>query len=127
MNIQKKLAVLSLLLTGVLAVTTSATASAAALPAAGQNFAINGQAACEDAACIIDRYVNPGIALLSATVAVIIVISIVVAGIQYSAAGGDPSKVGAAKSRIGKSLAALFFFFFLYAFLNYIVPGGVGK
>lgn len=81
--------------------------------------------ACPKGECIINDYINPVVKALSATVGVIVVISLVVAGIQYSSAAGDPSKVGAAKSRIIKTLGAFLFFIFLYVFLNYIVPGGV--
>lgn len=82
---------------------------------------------CNDAPCIIDRYVNPFINTFSALAGIAVVASIIYGGIQYSSAGGDSSKVGAAKSRIGKSIGALVFFIFLYAFLNYLVPGGVGN
>lgn len=81
--------------------------------------------ACADAQCILDKYVNPAIKVLTACVGVAVVISIIVGGIQYSSAGGDPSKVGAAKGRIAKAIGALVMYIFLYAFLNYIIPGGV--
>jgi hypothetical protein len=81
--------------------------------------------ACPKGACIINDYINPAIKALTATAGVIAVISLIIAGIQYSSAGGDPSKIGAAKSRIGKTIGAFLFFIFLYVFLNYIVPGGV--
>lgn len=80
---------------------------------------------CPKAQCIIKDYVNPAVKALTATAGVVAVISLIVAGIQYSSAGGDPSKVNAAKTRIGKTIGAFLFFIFLYVFLNYIVPGGV--
>jgi hypothetical protein len=80
---------------------------------------------CPKGECIIKNYINPAIKALTATAGVIAVISLIVAGIQYSSAGGDPGKVGAAKARIGKTIGAFLFFIFLYVFLNYIVPGGV--
>src|SRR5690349_19032988 len=49
---------------------------------------------------IIGDYVNPFIRLMTAIVGVVIVLSVVIAGIQYSAAGGDPSGVASAKKRI---------------------------
>lgn len=63
--------------------------------------------------------------LLSAGVAVIVVISLIFAGIQYTTSGGDAQKVAAAKSRIYNSVFALVAFLFLYAFLQWLVPGGV--
>ena len=76
-------------------------------------------------ACFFAKYVNPVIALLSAVVGIVVVISLIVAGIQYSSAQGDPGKIQAAKQRITNSLIALFAFFFLFAALNWLVPGGL--
>jgi hypothetical protein len=75
--------------------------------------------------CGIIRYLVIIINLLSALVGVVIVGSIIWAGIQYSMAGSDPQKVSAAKDRIRNALIALFFFLFMYGLLNYLVPGGV--
>lgn len=63
--------------------------------------------------------------VLSVGVGIIIVIMIIVGGIQYTMAGGDAGKVAAAKSRITNAIYALIAFFFLYAFLQWIVPGGI--
>jgi hypothetical protein len=61
--------------------------------------------------------------LLSAGVGVVITGSIIFAGIQYAYAGNNSTTVGAAKKRIQDSLIALLAFFFVYAFLNWIIPG----
>ena len=109
-----------------------------ALPANSQNFA----AACEDITkknatsqlndgklngtdCFVRRYVNPAIKFMAAAAGVAVVISVVVGGIQYSSAGGDPSKVAAARNRIQEAVIALLAFLFLMAFLNFILPGGI--
>jgi hypothetical protein len=63
--------------------------------------------------------------ILSAGVGVIIVIMIIVGGIQYTTAGSDPQKVAAAKSKIMNAIIALIAFFFLFAFLQWVVPGGI--
>ncbi len=76
-------------------------------------------------ACFFAKYINPVIALLSAVVGIVVVISLIVAGIQYSSAQGDPGKVQAAKQRIVNSLIALVAFFFLFAGLNWLIPGGL--
>ncbi len=81
--------------------------------------------ACPKGQCIIDDYINPAIKTLAAIVGVAVTISIVVGGIQYASSGDDPQKVSAAKSRIIKALLTLIGFFFLFAFLNYIIPGGI--
>lgn len=74
---------------------------------------------------IIDDYVNPFIKLMTALIGVAIVVSIVVAGIQYSSAGGDPSGVAAAKKRITAAVIALVAYAFLLGFLQWLVPGGL--
>lgn len=76
--------------------------------------------------CIILIYVNPFIQLLGGLTAVGVVIAIVLGGIQYSAAGGDPGKVAEAKNRITKAIIALLAFIFLLSFISFILPGGIG-
>lgn len=63
--------------------------------------------------------------LVSGLVGVVVVIMIIVGGIQYSSAGSDPQKIASAKSKIVNALLALLVFLFLWAFLQWIVPGGV--
>lgn len=75
--------------------------------------------------CSLLNYVKLAINILSATVAVVVVLVIVVAGIQYSMSGDQPDKLQGAKVRIRNALFALLAFIFLYAFLQYIVPGGM--
>lgn len=76
--------------------------------------------------CIIERYVNPFIAFLGGVTGVAVVAAIIIGGIQYSSAGGDPGKVAEAKSRITKAILALLAFIFLLAFISFILPGGIG-
>jgi hypothetical protein len=64
---------------------------------------------------------------LSAIVGIIVVGSIIWAGIQYSSASADPQKVSAAKNRIKNAVLALVAYLFIYAFLNYLIPGGLFK
>lgn len=74
---------------------------------------------------LITDYVKPTINLLVAVVGIGAVISIIVGGIQYSSSGGNPQKSSAAKDRIRNSVIGLLAFLFLYAMLNFLVPGGV--
>jgi hypothetical protein len=78
-----------------------------------------------DCSGLIKNYVNPLIKLLSGLVGVIVTVSIIVGGIQYSSAGGDPGKVSAAKKRIYNSIIALLAYLFMFAFLNWLLPGGI--
>lgn len=75
--------------------------------------------------CLFDKYINPIVNLLSALVGIVVVGSIIFGGIQYSASAGDPGKAAAAKQRIINSLGALAAFVFLFAFLQWIIPGGL--
>jgi len=71
--------------------------------------------------------INIIINILSGIIGVIIVIVIVIGGIQYIAAGDNPQAVSSAKSKIYNAILALVAFIFLFAFLNWLVPGGLLK
>lgn len=62
---------------------------------------------------------------LAAGVGVVVVGTIIVAGVQYIIAGDNPSGVEQAKKRIMNGLMALAAFFLTYAFLQWIIPGGI--
>lgn len=55
----------------------------------------------------------------------IITLVIIIGGVQYSMATGDPSKANAAKGRISNAVIALISYVFLYSFLQWLIPGGV--
>lgn len=74
---------------------------------------------------IISKVLKPVIQLLSAAVGLVVVISLIVAGIQYSSARDNPQMVAAAKNRILMSLLALVMFIFGFAVLQWLVPSGV--
>ena len=82
-------------------------------------------AATDNQCGLIEKYFNPFIKLLSIIVGIVVVISIIVGGIQYAGSAGDPQKAAQAKARIFKTVFALIAFIFLYAFLQFIVPGGI--
>lgn len=65
------------------------------------------------------------IRVLSAGVGLVVVGSIVVGGVQYSASRGDPQATALAINRIRSSLLALLIYIFGFALLNYIIPGVV--
>lgn len=75
--------------------------------------------------CQIVNYLFVIINVLSALVGVIVVAMIIYGGIQYSSAGDDPQKIAEAKKKIINALLALFIYFFMFAFLQWIVPGGI--
>lgn len=69
----------------------------------------------------IQKFVN----FLSALVAVVVIGSIMVGGIQYALGGDNAEKVGQAKKRISTSLFAFLIFILTFAFLQWLIPGGV--
>lgn len=73
----------------------------------------------------MDKYVSPAILLLTGVIGVLAVISYIIVGIQYSSAGDDPAAVSKAKNRAFQTTLGLIGYFFLFAFINYIVPGGL--
>lgn len=73
-----------------------------------------------DALFAIIRFLSDGVGL-------VVIASIVWAGIQYSASKGNPSETAKAIQRIQNTLIALLIYIFGYALLNYIIPAGVLK
>ncbi len=83
-------------------------------------------AACTKDKCdLIAKYVNPGINLLSAVFGLVAVISLILGGINYAASEGDPQKASKAKQRIVNTIFAVFAYMFLFAFLEFLIPGGL--
>ena len=80
--------------------------------------------ACVDETPLM-KQINTIIIALSAGIGIVVIIMIIVGGIQYTTAGGDSSRVAAAKSRIFNAVIALVAFFFMFGFLQWIVPGGL--
>ena len=73
----------------------------------------------------IFHYVNIIIGFLSGLVGVVVVAIIIIGGIQYSMAGDNSTAVQEARKKITNGFIALFAFMFLFAFLEWLVPGGI--
>lgn len=67
------------------------------------------------------------IRFLSVGVGIVLVLSLIIAGIQYMTAGGEPQSMAKAKSRIMSTVIALLVYIFAYTILNFVVPGGLIK
>jgi hypothetical protein len=81
---------------------------------------------CNDKQCdVIGKYVGPAITLLAISFGLIATISLILGGIQYSMSEGDPQKSSSAKNRITNTIIAVVAFLFLFAFLEFLIPGGV--
>ncbi len=75
--------------------------------------------------CIIIQYIVRAINILSALAGLAITGSIMIAGYQYMTARDNSGQIEASRKRIIWALIALATLIFTYAFLNFIVPGGV--
>ena len=82
---------------------------------------------CKDVSCntLIKDYVEPGVRVLTGLMGLVVAISIIVAGIQYASAASDPGKVAAAKKRLTAAIIALISYLFMFAFLQWLLPGGI--
>lgn len=88
------------------------------------------QAEADDGEC--EFVENPILAVLFAVITfvtygigIIITLAIVISGIQYATAQGDPGTVKKARTRIFNAVVALLLYLFSFAILNYLVPGGL--
>lgn len=65
------------------------------------------------------------IRFVSAGVGLVVVGSIIWAGIQYSSSQGNPEQTMQAKNRIQNSVIGLVLYIFIFALVQYLVPGGL--
>jgi hypothetical protein len=69
--------------------------------------------------------INVVVTFLSIGVGIVVVGVIILGGIQYALAGDNAQAVSAAKQRITNGLIALLTFMVTFAFLQWIIPGGI--
>jgi hypothetical protein len=72
----------------------------------------------------ITQWVVFGINLLGVLIVIGASAMIVFAGIEYIAAADNPERVKKAKQKITNVIIGIVAFFFLYAFLQWLIPGG---
>ncbi len=65
------------------------------------------------------------IRFLSIGVGIVLVASIIYAGIMYSSSEGSPEATASAKKRVQNAVAGLIFYMFIFALVQYLVPGGL--
>ncbi len=70
-----------------------------------------------DAMFAILRFLSVGVGIVAVTM-------MIVAGIQYTASQGNPNATAAALKRIRNVIIALLLYFFIYALMNWLIPGG---
>jgi hypothetical protein len=73
----------------------------------------------------IVKDINTIVNFLSALIGIVVIGVIILGGIQYTLAGDNASATGAAKQRIINGLIALVAFIFTFAFLQWLIPGGI--
>ena len=96
-------------------------------PGTQLNSDCQGSTAADGVACskIFTGFIDPLIKFLAIGVGVIVVIMVIVGGVQYATSAGNPQAAANARKRILNAILAFVVFIFLYALLNWIVPGGV--
>jgi hypothetical protein len=65
------------------------------------------------------------IRILSIGVGIVVIGSIIFAGIQYVTSAGDPQNTAKAIERIRNTVIALVLYIFAYALLNWLIPAGL--
>lgn len=112
-------------------ITSAQTDGLQALPPLGMGSSDTSSAAapdsnnCKTSDCFVTAYLEPFIKFLTAAVSIAVVIAVATGGIQYSTSRDNPEAVKAARKRITNALIGLVCYFLLFAFLNFIIPGGV--
>lgn len=71
------------------------------------------------------NFLKVAINVLSALVGLVVTAMIVLGGIQYASAGGNPNATSAAKKRIFNAIFALIAYLFLFVILEWLLPGGL--
>ena len=77
--------------------------------------------------CIIKKYINPTIRVLSIIGGIAVVIGIIMGALEYASSAGDPQKVAKGKGKIVSSLVALVVFMGLFGIIQFFSPGGVSS
>lgn len=75
--------------------------------------------------CDLMRYIVLITDGLSVLVGIVVVMMLVIGGIRYASAGSNPQAVTSAKKHISNALFALVLYLFMFAFLQWIIPGGI--
>lgn len=106
----------------------------------GKNFKVSNKANCDKYQASVASYLtdpktlatNPIIVdlkkiidIVAIGVSIVVIGSIIFAGIQYITAGDNTQTITAAKQRIFRSLFALLAFIFTWALLMWLIPGGI--
>jgi hypothetical protein len=70
-------------------------------------------------------YTKQLIKLASGAIVLIIFLMMLIGGVQYITASGDPGRVKAARTRITNAIIGLVLFLMAFAILNFLLPSGI--
>jgi hypothetical protein len=85
----------------------------------------NGQVCPKNGQSVLVVYTVMILKFIALAIGGIILLMIIIGGFQYIISAGDPTAVKSAKSRITNAITALVLYGFMYAILNFIIPGGI--
>lgn len=77
---------------------------------------------CSDNSNPIYAYLQGIIVFMGGLIGLFVVISLIVAGIQYAGSGGEPANIAKAKERIFNAVIGLLLYIMMAAILTYLVP-----
>jgi hypothetical protein len=88
-------------------------------------------ASCEDSTqtglqkCLVGNPIVKDLNIIVDFLSIGVIGSIILGGIQYAMAGDSPEAVNKAKQRITNASIALLAYMFVFAFLQWLIPGGI--
>ena len=71
------------------------------------------------------NYLRGWLQVLNGAIALVIMLMIIIAGIQYIVSVANPSNVAAAKKRLMNAILALVLWLMMAAILQFLIPGGI--
>jgi hypothetical protein len=105
--------------------TRSSSETARSAPSEPDCIPAEGETKINAGNCEIIRYITLFTRTLSFIVGIVVVTMIAVGGVQYSASRDNPQATQEAKTRIRNAVLALIMYLFVFAFLQWLVPGGI--
>jgi type IV secretory pathway VirB2 component (pilin) len=77
---------------------------------------------CSEDQGVIITYVKQVLRFLSGAFGLLAVLAIIIAGIQYMTAGGNPGQVEQAKKRLGNAITAVILLVLMFGILYFLIP-----
>lgn len=90
---------------------------------AGTNITVDVN--CTDNDNAVLAYIGGISNFLAAGIGIILVLALILSGIQYITSQDNPQQVSAAKNHIWNVVIALMAYIFMFAFLQWLIPGGI--